>query len=214
MPPAPPTPPARLARSVKRALDALVCAALLVLLSPLPALIALAILVTSGRPILIRQRRPGRHGRPFTRYIFRSMRTPAPGEPRWDSDRARTTPLGRVLRRSSLAELPELFNVLVGQMSLVGPRPLLMAYPPRYSPRHGRRHEVRPGITGPAHRELTLGQRLDLDIDYLGNWSLALDARILPHTPGEPLRRGDIPDPTLTDVNDVNLATPELLGAR
>ena len=133
---------------MKRFLEIILAFVALVLLSPLLVLIALAILLTMGRPILFRQKRPGLHGRPFEILKFRTMRALRPGEEAVASDGMRLTRLGRFLRAASLDELPELWNVLRGDMSLVGPRPLLMQYLPLYSPEQARRHEVRPGLTG------------------------------------------------------------------
>ena len=133
---------------MKRLFDVVGAAALLVLLSPVLLLVALLVRRFLGRPVLFVQERPGLGGRPFLMYKFRTMRDAkdARGEPLPDSERL--TSLGRVLRATSLDELPELYNVLRGDMSLVGPRPLLMEYLPLYSPEQARRHEVRPGVTG------------------------------------------------------------------
>ncbi|SCL24031.1 Sugar transferase involved in LPS biosynthesis (colanic, teichoic acid) [Micromonospora rhizosphaerae] len=202
------------AQAIKRVLDISLASILLLLLSPVIAAVALTIFVTSGRPILFRQLRPGLHGRPFLLCKFRTMRAPLPGEQRWTTDDVRSTRIGRFLRRTSLDELPELVQVVTGRMSLVGPRPLLMEYLPRYNARHARRHVMKPGITGLAQvsgrRSLTLGQRLDLDIDYIDNWSLRLDLRILVRTLGEPFRRGEIRGQSLTEVDDVGLLVPTL----
>ncbi|MEW2443235.1 sugar transferase [Micromonospora marina] len=206
------------ARSAKRVVDIVGAASLLVLLSPVIAVIAVAILVTDGRPVLFRQVRPGRHGEPFTLIKFRTMRDPHPGEEPWTTDEVRTTALGRFLRRTSLDELPELALVLTGRMSLVGPRPLVMEYLPRYSAHHARRHEVRPGITGltqvSGRRSLTFGQRLDLDVEYIDTWSLRLDCAILLRTLAEPFRRGEIVGQTPADVDDVGLVPPTLERVR
>jgi lipopolysaccharide/colanic/teichoic acid biosynthesis glycosyltransferase len=153
-----------------------------------PALLALALLVRLrlGRPVLFRQQRPGRDGRPFTLLKLRTMRDlrDAAGEPL--PDERRFGPLGRFLRRSSLDELPELWNVLRGDMSLVGPRPLLLEYLPRYSPEQARRHEVRPGITGWAQvngrNALTWEEKFAHDVWYADHLSLGLDLRILGRT--------------------------------
>jgi lipopolysaccharide/colanic/teichoic acid biosynthesis glycosyltransferase len=153
-----------------------------------PALLALALLVRLrlGRPVLFRQQRPGRDGRPFTLLKLRTMRDlrDAAGEPL--PDERRLGPLGRFLRRSSLDELPELWNVLRGDMSLVGPRPLLMEYLPRYTPEQARRHEVRPGITGWAQvngrNALTWEEKFAHDVWYADHLSLGLDLRILGRT--------------------------------
>ncbi|WBB71728.1 sugar transferase [Micromonospora sp. WMMD1128] len=202
----------------KRMIDILGSVALLVLLSPLLTVIALAILVTSGRPVFFRQVRPGLHGQPFTLVKFRTMREPRAGEHAWYTDDVRSTRLGRFLRRTSLDELPELALVVTGRMSLVGPRPLVMEYLPRYSPRHARRHEVRPGITGLAQvhgrRALTFGQRLDLDVHYVDNHSVRMDLGILLRTLAQPFQRGEIVGQRPEDADDVGLVPPVLERAR
>ena len=176
--------------AAKRALD-LVGAGLGLLVACLPmAGIALAVRLTMGAPVLFRQRRPGLGGEPFVLVKFRTMRS-GPGE-----DAARLTRFGRFLRASSLDELPELWNVVVGDMSLVGPRPLLMEYLDRYSPRQARRHEVRPGLTGLAQVEgrnaVAWEDRFELDVRYVETRSFALDLRIIARTVGAVLRRQGI----------------------
>lgn len=165
---------------MKRFLDVLLSTLLLAILSPLLAATALAVRLGLGPGVLFRQERPGLGGRPFTLLKFRTMR-PGPGP-----DAARLTRLGRFLRRASLDELPELWNVLRGDMSLVGPRPLLMRYLPLYTPRQARRMEVLPGITGWAQvngrNALTWEERFELDIWYVEHRSLVLDLRILGRT--------------------------------
>jgi len=167
----------------KRAIDFTAAAVGLVVISPILLLLALLIRAKLGAPILFRQTRPGLHTRPFTILKFRTMRDAcdANGAPLPDADRL--PQLGRLLRSTSLDELPELWNVLRGDMSLVGPRPLLMEYLPLYSPRQARRHEVRPGITGWAQvngrNALGWNDRFALDVEYVDRMSLALDARIL-----------------------------------
>lgn len=181
---------------VKRVFD--FCAALvaLVVLSPILIATALAVLVALGSPVLFQQTRPGLHGRPFTIYKFRTMldRRDASGELLPTS--ARLTPFGRFLRSTSLDELPELFNVLKGEMSFVGPRPLLMEYLDYYSPEQNRRHEVRPGITGWAQvkgrNNTTWAERFSNDIWYVENWSLWLDVKILFLTAFKVIRREGI----------------------
>ena len=140
-----------------------------------------AVRFTMGSPVLFRQTRPGYRGRPFTLLKLRTMVDEAPGSP--SSDGARLTGLGRILRRTSIDELPQLVNVLRGDMSLVGPRPLLMEYLPLYTPEQARRHEVRPGLTGWAQihgrNSLDWPERLKLDVWYVDNVSFSLDIRIL-----------------------------------
>ena len=149
--------------------------------------------LAQGRPILFRQRRPGLEGRPFTIVKFRTMRSPRRDEMSLEADAQRLTSLGRFLRSSSLDELPELWNVLHGDMSLVGPRPLLMEFLDRYTPAEARRHEVRPGVTGWAavhgRHALRFEERLRLDVWYVDHWSLSLDLRIIAATIKQVLRR-------------------------
>jgi sugar transferase EpsL len=168
-------------RRAKRLLDVTGAGIGLVVLSPLLAAIALALIVTQGRPILFRQRRPGLRGRPFTILKFRTMRAPLPEEMKLEADPLRLTRLGGFLRATTLDELPELWNVLEGAMSLVGPRPLLIEYMDRYTAEEARRHEVRPGMTGLAavsgRHELAFEERLRLDVWYVDHWTLSLDLR-------------------------------------
>jgi lipopolysaccharide/colanic/teichoic acid biosynthesis glycosyltransferase len=147
------------------------------------AVLAAIIRVTMGAPVLFQQDRPGRNGEVFRVHKFRTMngRTDAQGD--LLPDRERLTRMGKLLRATSLDELPQLWNVLVGEMSLVGPRPLLVQYLERYSPRQARRHDVKPGITGWAQvngrNAITWDKRLEMDVWYVENWSLLLDLRIL-----------------------------------
>jgi lipopolysaccharide/colanic/teichoic acid biosynthesis glycosyltransferase len=168
---------------MKRVFDLLVSTALLIFLVPVMAVLALMVAVQMGRPILFKQKRPGLHGRPFTMIKFRTMRNAIGANGLPLSDAERLTGFGKFLRTSSLDELPELWNVLKGDMSLVGPRPLLMEYLPLYSPEQARRHEVRPGITGWAQvngrNALTWDEKFKLDVWYVDNGSLMLDAKIL-----------------------------------
>jgi len=172
---------------VKRAVD-VVGAVLALAVAAVPmAVIALAIRVSMGRPVLFAQGRPGLGGDVFTLYKFRTMRVGT------GDDADRITRLGRLLRATSLDELPELWNVLRGDMSLVGPRPLLVEYLEHYSPEQARRHEVRPGITGLAQvsgrNASTWEERLALDVRYVEQRSLAMDLRILGRTVRAVLRR-------------------------
>lgn len=188
--------------TVKRVLDALFAAILLVLLSPLLIVLAIAVAIALGRPVIFTQQRPGRDGRLFTIYKFRTMR-PAPESvsalANVATDAERMTRFGRLLRSTSLDELPGLWNVLVGNMSFVGPRPLLPEYLARYNTKQARRHEVRPGITGWAQvngrNATTWEERLDMDVHYVDNRSLALDIRILAMTVGTVLRSGNVSAP-------------------
>lgn len=180
---------------LKRAIDLLgATAALLVFAAPM-ALLAAAIRLTIGRPVLFSQKRPGRHGKLFRLYKFRTMRDcrDSRGNPLQDEDRV--TRLGHMLRATSLDELPELINVIRGDMSLVGPRPLLIEYLDLYTPEQARRHEVRPGLTGLAQVEgrnsLTWERKLALDIAYVDRCSLWLDLTLLARTVAAVLlRRG------------------------
>lgn len=161
----------------KRLLDIKISLLGLIFLSPLLGVIALTVMVSLGSPILYRQQRPGLKGKPFHLLKFRTMRK---GE---GKDEERLTGLGRFLRKFSLDELPELWNVLTGNMSLVGPRPLLMEYLDRYTPEQARRHEVRPGITGWAQvngrNAVSWEQKFAYDVWYVDHRSLGLDLRIL-----------------------------------
>jgi len=168
---------------LKRILDILGALFGLALLSPLLIVLTFLIVRSMGRPVLFRQLRPGVKGTPFEMIKFRTMRDSQglSGEPLPDSERL--TRLGSLLRSSSLDELPELWNVLKGDMSLVGPRPLLMDYLPLYSPRQSRRHEVRPGVTGWAQvngrNAISWDEKFELDIWYVDNRTLWLDVKII-----------------------------------
>ena len=168
---------------MKRFLDIISSLTFLFLAAPILIVVALVVRVGLGSPVFFMQTRPGLHGRPFRMIKFRTMReaVDASGKPLADAERL--TPLGRFLRSTSLDELPELWNVLRGDMSLVGPRPLLMEYLPLYTPEQARRHEMRPGITGWAQvngrNALSWEEKFSLDIWYVDNWSLSLDMKIL-----------------------------------
>lgn len=168
------------ALGLKRGVDVLLAGAGLVVLAPLLLLIGLGVYLDLGRPLLFRQRRIGRDERPFTLLKFRTMRLPTAPE---QADRDRLTRFGRRLRRWSLDELPQLVNVLRGEMSIVGPRPLLPRYLPYYTPAERARHRMRPGLTGWAQihgrSALDWDERLALDAWYVAHWSPGLDGRIL-----------------------------------
>jgi Sugar transferases involved in lipopolysaccharide synthesis len=171
---------------VKRVADLFVSAVALVVLSPVFAVVALIVRLKLGSPVIFRQQRPGKDGRIFTLYKFRTMRDAASGVMGVDavaSDAERLTPFGRFLRSTSLDELPELVNVLKGDMSVVGPRPLLPEYLHRYNGEQARRHEVRPGITGWAQvngrNAVSWDERFKMDVWYVDHRSFALDARIV-----------------------------------
>lgn len=167
---------------LKRLLDIVTSVVALVLLSPVLAIVALTVAIRLGRPVLFVQPRPGRDGRIFLLRKFRSMRDIDESKG-LISDADRLTSFGRALRSTSLDELPSLWNVLRGDMSVVGPRPLLVEYLPRYTPEQARRHEVRPGITGLAQASgrnaLDWEDKFALDVEYVDNRSLELDARII-----------------------------------
>jgi sugar transferase EpsL len=183
----------------KRLFDQALTIPALILLAPVLLVVAIAVARKLGRPVLFRQTRPGLGGRPFTLYKFRTMRnaTDPTGQPLPDA--ARLTRFGHFLRATSLDELPELVNILRGEMSLVGPRPLLMQYLDRYTPTQARRHEVRPGLTGWAQvngrNALTWEEKFALDVWYVDHRTLALDLRILLLTAARVLRRDGIAQP-------------------
>lgn len=167
----------------KRGLDLLVAAVLLVLLSPVFLISALVVRLTLGSPVVFKQVRPGLNGKPFTMLKFRTMKDLCDVDGRLLSDEQRLTSAGRFLRKTSIDELPELLNVLKGEMSLVGPRPLLMEYLERYTPEQARRHDVKPGITGLAQvkgrNALLFSQRIKYDLEYVDQQSLFLDLKII-----------------------------------
>ncbi|WP_456480999.1 sugar transferase [Oceanithermus sp.] len=188
----------RIGRSLvlKRLIDVLVSLAALALLSPLLLVLAIWIRITMGAPVLFKQTRPGLRGKPFIMYKFRTMTDERDPQGNLLPDEQRLTRLGRFLRSTSLDELPELINVLKGEMSLVGPRPLLMKYLDRYTPEQFRRHEVKPGITGWAQvngrNALTWEEKFKLDVWYVDNWNLWLDFKILLMTLVKVFRREGI----------------------
>ena len=170
----------------KRLFDLALTLPALVLLSPLIAVAAVLAAIGMGSPILFRQQRPGLFGRPFTLIKFRTMTDARDASGKLKPDAERMTPMGRFLRLTSLDELPQLWNVVRGQMSLVGPRPLLMEYLPRYTAEQNRRHSVLRGIKGWAQingRNLTgFSERLKLDLSYVDHWSLWIDIKIMART--------------------------------
>lgn len=178
---------------VKRGIDIAASAVGLLLSAPIQAVVAGVVLAAHGQPVLFRQERPGKDGEIFELVKFRTMRHP---DETHVTDAERLTPVGRFLRATSLDELPTLWNVLKGDMSLVGPRPLLVQYLERYSPEQARRHEVRPGITGLAQvsgrNALGWERKLSLDVDYVDHRSLALDLTILWRTVTAVLQRSGI----------------------
>jgi lipopolysaccharide/colanic/teichoic acid biosynthesis glycosyltransferase len=189
----------------KRLLDVLIATLVLILTAPLIAVVAIAVAVTLGRPVLFRQTRPGLRGETFELIKFRSM-LPINAADGRVSDGERLTRLGRWLRATSLDELPSLWNVLRGEMSMVGPRPLLVEYLTRYTPEQARRHEVRPGVTGLAQvrgrNALTWESRFAYDVWYVDNHSLGLDLRILAETTRVVLRRDGITAHGCATINE------------
>ena len=183
-------------RPVKRLFDLAAAGGALLLLTPLLLVLALAVRINLGRPVLFRQLRPGRHGRIFQLWKFRTMTEARGANRELRSDAERLTPFGRWLRATSLDELPTLVNVVRGDMSLVGPRPLLVEYLPLYAPEQARRHEVRPGITGWAQvngrNALSWEQKFRLDVWYVDHRSWLLDLRIILLTLAKVFRREGI----------------------
>ena len=170
-------------RGIKVISDRAIAALLLLLFSPISIVVAIVVGIRIGTPIVFTQMRPGKNSQIFTVYKFRTMTGDCDAEGNLLSDEDRLIPLGQFLRKASLDELPQLWNVLMGDMSFVGPRPLLVRYLERYSPEQARRHDVRPGITGWAQvngrNTLTWDEKFRLDLWYVDNWSLWLDLKIL-----------------------------------
>jgi len=195
----------------KRSLDLGLSLSALLLLAPLLVILALFVRVKLGAPILFRQRRPGLHGKLFTLYKFRTMTDARDAQGNLLPDAQRLTAFGRFLRSASLDELPELFNVLKGEMSLVGPRPLLIQYLERYTPEQMRRHHVLPGLTGWAQvngrNALTWEQKFELDVWYVEHQSFSLDLKIIFMTAWKIVKR--------EGINQTGQATAqEFMGSR
>lgn len=195
---------------MKRAFDFFAAFFGLLLLSPLLVIVALLVRVKLGSPVIYRQVRPGLYGHTFVICKFRTMTGACDSQGKLLPDADRLTPLGTFLRASSLDELPELYNVLKGEMSLVGPRPLLVEYLERYTPEQARRHNVRPGITGWAQvngrQELLFSKRLELDVWYVDNHSLWLDLKILWMTVARVANaKGVISGQDVREVDDIGL---------
>ena len=180
----------------KRIVDLVLIMLAAPLLVPILLVVALLVRIKLGSPVLFRQQRPGLHGKPFIMLKFRTMTDARDTQGNLLSDADRLTPFGRWLRATSLDELPELLNVLRGEMSLVGPRPLLMHYIERYTPEQMRRHDVRPGITGWAQvngrNAISWEEKFKLDVWYVDNHSLALDVKIIGMTIGKVVKREGI----------------------
>jgi lipopolysaccharide/colanic/teichoic acid biosynthesis glycosyltransferase len=181
---------------IKRFFDLTATVPSVILLTPIFILIGFFVRIRIGSPVLFKQIRPGLHGKPFTIYKFRTMTGERDGGGNLLSDSERLTRLGQFLRMTSMDELPEFFNVIKGDMSIVGPRPLLMQYLDRYTPEQARRHEVKPGITGWAQvngrNAISWEDKFKLDVWYVDNWSLWLDIKIILMTVVKVLRRDGI----------------------
>ena len=204
----------RVRRPMKRILDLLLVFLSLPVWGPLLLVIALVVRLNLGSPVFFRQKRPGRNGAIFELIKFRSMRNAVNADGRALPDSERLTPFGRSLRASSLDELPELWNVIKGEMSLVGPRPLLVEYLSRYTPEQARRHLVRPGLTGLAQvsgrNAITWEEKFRQDIFYVDNHNLFLDLKIIARTLLKVLRRDGISaagDATMPEFNPAPPAT-------
>ena len=195
---------------LKRLVDLLASILLLVLLSPILVILSIFVWLKLGRPVLFAQERPGLHGRIFKLYKFRSMRNAFDKNGQPLPDEQRLTRFGKFLRASSLDELPELFNVLKGEMSLVGPRPLLVAYLERYTPEQARRHDVLPGITGWAQvngrNAISWEEKFKLDVWYVDHQSFWLDVKIMLMTLGKVFKREAISAPG-------SVTAPEFMGS-
>ncbi|EXB45645.1 sugar transferase [Acinetobacter sp. 1000160] len=181
---------------MKRLLDIIIASTALVLLSPLYVYVAYKVKKNLGSPVLFRQVRPGLHGKPFEMIKFRTMKDAIDEQGNSLPDSERLTPFGKMLRSSSLDEMPELWNVIKGDMSIVGPRPLLMEYLPLYNKEQSKRHEVRPGMTGHAQvngrNAISWEQKFKLDTWYVENRSLWLDFKIMLQTVKKVIAKDDI----------------------
>ena len=181
---------------IKRLLDIIIASTALLLLSPLYAFVAYKVKKNLGSPVLFRQVRPGLHGKPFEMIKFRTMRDAVDAQGNSLPDSERLTPFGKMLRATSLDEMPELWNVIKGDMSVVGPRPLLMEYLPLYSPEQAKRHNVRPGMTGHAQvngrNAIGWDEKFKLDTWYVDNQSMLLDFKIMFQTVHKVLAKDDI----------------------
>lgn len=194
----------------KRLFDLFFSLTVLILSCPVLIFLSLAIFLSMGRPVFFRQERPGLNGKSFFLYKFRTMRLPRAEEGGAEFDAVRTTPLGKLMRSLSLDEFPAFINVLKGDMSVVGPRPLLVRYLERYSPEQARRHEVKPGITGWAQvngrNAITWEEKFKLDVWYVDNCSFALDMKILFMTVLKVIQREGVD-------HGENLPMPEFMGS-
>ncbi len=201
---------ASIQRIAKRALDLLIAVPTTLLSLPLLAVIAIAVRINMGSPVVFRQLRPGYKGEPFTLMKMRTMRDATGPDGKQLPDAARLTPLGRFLRSTSLDELPQLFNVLRGDISIVGPRPLLMQYLDRYTPEQARRHNVIPGLTGWAQingrNAISWEEKFALDVWYVDHWSFWLDLKIIGLTFARVLRRSGV-------ASEGHVTMPEFMGS-
>ncbi|MGB3641567.1 MAG: sugar transferase [Rivularia sp. (in: cyanobacteria)] len=183
-------------RAIKSVLDSFVAGMALLMLSPMILIVAIAIYFRMGSPLIFSQPRPGKRGKIFRFYKFRTMTDERDAEGNLLDDEQRLTAFGEFLRESSLDEIPQLWNILKGDMSFVGPRPLLVRYLERYSPQQARRHEVKPGITGLAQvkgrNAISWEEKFKLDVWYIDNWNLWLDFKILAMTFVKVLRKEGI----------------------
>ena len=181
---------------IKWLIDRLMAAIAMIVLSPLILLVVIAVAIKMGRPVIFSQDRPGKNNRIFKFYKFRTMTDARDQDGQLLPDRVRITPFGQWLRQTSLDELPQLWNVLKGDMSFIGPRPLMVMYLERYSPQQARRHEVLPGITGLAQingrNAISWSEKFKLDVWYIDNWSLWLDLKILLLTVGKVIQKDGI----------------------
>lgn len=191
---------------VKRIFDVVVAGSALILLVPVMGIVAAIIYWRMGRPILFRQMRPGYKGAPFVFLKFRTMSEEQDAKGELLSDEARLTSVGKTVRRLSMDELPQLWNVVKGEMSLVGPRPLMMRYLERYTPEQARRHEVKPGITGWAQvngrNALSWEEKFEKDVWYVDHMSVWLDARILVRTVWSVVHRQGINQPGMATAEE------------
>jgi sugar transferase EpsL len=195
---------------IKRLFDILFSFTALLMLFPVLLCLYIAVIITMGRPVFFRQERPGLNGKFFFLYKFRTMTIPKEGEDAAEFDSARTTPMGGIMRSLSLDEFPTFINVLMGDMSIVGPRPLLVRYLERYSPEQSRRHDVKPGITGWAQvngrNAISWEEKFKFDVWYVDNYSFMLDMKILFLTVLKVIKRDGVD-------HGENVTMPEFMGS-
>lgn len=195
-----------MSRIIKRLCDFFAALIGLLILAPVLAVIACAIYIRMGSPIMFKQPRPGKNGEIFTFYKFRTMTDERDSTGILLPDDKRLTAIGQFIRKTSLDEFPQLWNVLKGDMSLVGPRPLLVAYLDRYTPQQARRHEVKPGITGWAQingrNTISWEEKFKLDVWYVDNWSLSLDLKILFNTFIKVIKKEGISHPNYATMTE------------